>query len=63
MYRNGWDEQRLQLELSRRERLLRYMVERDIADYESFQAIVWEYDRNPEDVIELLDRGRLEQLI
>jgi flagellar protein FlaI len=63
MYMNGWDEPRLELELSRRERLLRYMVEEDISDYESFQAIIWEYDRNPEDVIELLDRDAVAELV
>jgi flagellar protein FlaI len=62
MYMNGWDEDRLQLELSRRERLLRYMIREDISDYESFETIVWEYDRKPERVVELLERGELERL-
>ncbi|WP_262174878.1 type II/IV secretion system ATPase subunit [Haloarcula laminariae] len=63
MYTNGWDEERLQTELSNRERLLRRMVREDISDYESFQTVVWRYNSHPEEVLELLDSGDLDSLL
>ena len=63
MYMNGWDEQRLQAELTDRERLLRYMLDEDISGYEQFQTIIWQYASNREKVLSLLDEGRLEELL
>ncbi|WP_340099796.1 type II/IV secretion system ATPase subunit [Salinibaculum salinum] len=63
MYANGWDEEQLEAELRRRERLLRYLVREGISDYESFQTIVWQYASNREEVMALVDSGQLEQLL
>ena len=63
MYTNGWDEEQLEAELRRRERLLRYLVREGISDYESFQTLVWQYANNREEVMALVDSGQLEQLL
>ncbi len=63
MYVNGWDERRLEVELSQRERLLRHMVQEDISGYEPFQTLVWQYNTDPDEVMERLDSGTLDELL
>ena len=63
MYMNGWDSDRLRTELTRRERLLAWMVETDVSDYESFQRLVWKYDSDPDRVIGALEAGTLGDLL
>ena len=63
MYMNGWEPERLEAELRQRERLLQYLVDRDVSDYESFRRLVWQYDSDPEAVMAALDDDDVERLL
>jgi len=62
MYMRGWDRERLETELERRQRLLRTLVAEDIAGYEAFTDIVRRYNTGPDEVMELVDAGEISRL-
>ncbi len=51
MEERGWDDERIQEELKRRQEVLEWMRIRKIRHYKDFSAILMEYFRNPDDVI------------
>ncbi|MFB6078707.1 MAG: type II/IV secretion system ATPase subunit [Halarchaeum sp.] len=51
----GWSRSDLLRELRDRERVLRYLVERDVTDYRQFTALVNAYYANPERVVERVE--------
>ncbi|MUV88765.1 type II secretion system protein [Halapricum sp. CBA1109] len=63
MYMNGWGPERLEDELRQRERLLRYLVEHDISDYESFRRLVWQYASDSRKVMAALDDDDVDRLL
>jgi flagellar protein FlaI len=63
MYMNGWGPERLEDELRQRERLLRYLVEHDISDYESFRRLVWQYASDSQKVMAALDDEDVDRLL
>ncbi len=55
----GWDDDRLERELSVREEILTYLVENDITDYDDVTAIVHTFEKDPEYIVERLRAGEL----
>ncbi len=51
MEERGWDDERIQEELKRRQEVLEWMRIRKIRHYKDVSAILMEYFRNPDDVI------------
>ncbi len=58
MEERGWDDERIQEELKRRQEVLEWMRIRKIRHYKDVSAILMEYFRNPDDVIARV-RGEL----
>jgi flagellar protein FlaI len=46
--RRGWSDDRLDTELSDRERVLSYLVDEDVTDHREVAAVIHTYQRNPE---------------
>ncbi|MCP1714811.1 type IV secretory pathway ATPase VirB11/archaellum biosynthesis ATPase [Methanocalculus alkaliphilus] len=62
MEERGWNDERMQEELKRRQEVLEWMRVRKIRHYHDVSAILMEYFRNPEDVIRRVRRDLYEQV-
>jgi flagellar protein FlaI len=62
MHLRGWDREELDAELDRRTRLLRGLVDRDVAGYEAFTSIIHRYNNDPDDVMARLEAEQLDRL-
>jgi len=58
MQNRGWSAIELDIEIGRREKVLRYMMEHEIRDYRKIARVVQKYFVNPEKVLEEIDHGK-----
>ncbi len=63
MTSRGWDRNKLSEELNRRERILKYLCEKQMRDYVRISLIVQAYDANPENVLAAIENHSLDELI
>ncbi|WMW22596.1 type II/IV secretion system ATPase subunit [Methanolobus mangrovi] len=63
MTSRGWDRKKLSEELDRRERILKYLCEKEMRDYVRISLVVQAYDANPENVLDAIENDTLDELI
>lgn len=63
MIKQGWDTDRLSLEIKRRVKILKYLADENIRDYRSVGIVVHAYHTMPEKVLELIDSGSLTDIL
>ncbi|MCD1296063.1 secretion system protein E [Methanocella sp. CWC-04] len=63
MAKRGWDRARIDREINNRIKVLDHLQKENIRDYRSFSIVTHLYSVMPEQVLELIDRGELRDLI
>ncbi|MDG6244238.1 MAG: type II/IV secretion system ATPase subunit [Methanolobus sp.] len=63
MVSKGWSKDKLNEELDRRARILKYLSDNNMRDYVRISQVVQAYDANPEDVLNALENDNLEEIL
>ncbi len=59
-WERGWDEEELTAELEAREKVLRYMIDNEILDYEAVSVIIHTFHKDQEHLLDQIESDRLE---
>ncbi len=63
MQNRGWDKEKLSEEINTRQRILEYLLEKDMRDYISISLVVQAYSASPEMVIQAIEDDTLKDIV
>ena len=63
MQNRGWDKEKLSYEIDTRQRILEYLLEKNMRDYISISLVVQAYSANPEMVIQAIEDDTLKDIV